>query len=156
MSRDISASQQVRESVEPRLQLGTTQAGVRAQAMVNTVRWKSKPDWPVIDLSDLCWPQLWPLIFRQHVLPPTSICPTVLDRQRSTMRPSSRTAEPKRSEAGVDIGPGSFQISPEADCEPLLVFVNPKSGGRQVSSEPEMRVSLMNYSQLEFNLVQFN
>ena len=67
------------------------------------------------------------------MLPPTSICPTVLDRQRSTMRPGSRTAEPKRSEAGVDIGPGSFQISPEADCEPLLVFVNPKSGGRQVS-----------------------
>ena len=51
MSRDISASQQVRQSVEPRLQLGTTQAGVRAQryqAMVNSVQWKSKPDWPLL------------------------------------------------------------------------------------------------------------
>ena len=81
---------------------------------------------------------------RQHVLPPTSICPTVLDRQRSTMgRPASRPEPRERlGESCVDIGPGSFQISPEPDCEPLLVFVNPKSGGRQVSRSD--RGSLIN------------
>ena len=67
---------------------------------------------------------------RSHVLPPTSICPTVLDRHRSTIREKPKE-KVKRSDSCVDVGPGSFQISPEAGCNPLLVFVNPKSGGRQ-------------------------
>ena len=37
----------------------------------------------------------------------------------------------KRSESCQEIGPGSFQISPVDGSQPLLVFVNPKSGGRQ-------------------------
>lgn len=94
---------------------------------------------PLLTFAELC-PDPEP---RQHVLPPTSICPTVLDRQRSTLRAGAsyhRTGTVTSSQSGGDIGPDSFQISPDADCEPLLVFVNPKSGGRQVSPEPEMRL----------------
>ena len=71
--------------------------------------------------------------YRTHVLPPTSICPTVLDRQRSMVREKCRDKVIRTTNSCVDIGPGSpgFQISPEPDCHPLLVFVNPKSGGRQ-------------------------
>ena len=50
---------------------------------------------------------------------------------RSTVREKSRDKVVKKSDSCVDIGPGSFQISPEPGCHPLLVFVNPKSGGRQ-------------------------
>ncbi|XP_053962465.1 diacylglycerol kinase 1 isoform X2 [Anastrepha ludens] len=51
------------------------------------------------------------------IVPPTAICPAVLDRQRSVNQTSKAT---------------HFQITPpnESSC-PLLVFVNPKSGGRQ-------------------------
>lgn len=50
---------------------------------------------------------------------------------RSTVREKCRDKVMKKSDSSVDIGPGSFQISPEPGCHPLLVFVNPKSGGRQ-------------------------
>ncbi|XP_020717088.1 diacylglycerol kinase 1 [Ceratitis capitata] len=51
------------------------------------------------------------------IIPPTAICPAVLDRQRSVNQTNKAT---------------HFQITPpsESSC-PLLVFVNPKSGGRQ-------------------------
>ncbi|XP_039955549.1 diacylglycerol kinase 1 [Bactrocera tryoni] len=51
------------------------------------------------------------------IIPPTAICPAVLDRQRSVNQANKAT---------------HFQITPpsESSC-PLLVFVNPKSGGRQ-------------------------
>ncbi|XP_073846930.1 diacyl glycerol kinase 1 isoform X5 [Musca autumnalis] len=55
--------------------------------------------------------------FAELIIPPTSICPAVLDRQRSVNQANKAT---------------HFQLTPpnEGSC-PLLVFVNPKSGGRQ-------------------------
>eukprot|EP00095_Tigriopus_kingsejongensis_P011872 snap_masked-scaffold180_size281610-processed-gene-1.13 protein:Tk11872 transcript:snap_masked-scaffold180_size281610-processed-gene-1.13-mRNA-1 annotation:"diacylglycerol kinase beta" len=75
---------------------------------------------------------------RVHILPPISICPTVLDRQRSMSREkqsnkSGSQSKLSRSESTAEAltGAGSFQITPMDGTQPLLVFVNPKSGGRQ-------------------------
>uniref|UniRef100_A0A1B0FIQ5 Diacylglycerol kinase (ATP) n=1 Tax=Glossina morsitans morsitans TaxID=37546 RepID=A0A1B0FIQ5_GLOMM len=55
--------------------------------------------------------------FAELIVPPTAICPAVLDRQRSVNQTNKAT---------------HFQITAidDSNC-PLLVFVNPKSGGRQ-------------------------
>jgi len=81
-------------------------------------------------------------INRVHILPPISICPVVLDRQHSfsksrSSRSSNRsgsTAAKARSDSITETtvsGPNSFQITPLEGTNPLLVFINPKSGGRQ-------------------------
>lgn len=62
--------------------------------------------------------------FSNLILPPTSICPAVLDRQRSVSNASVRS----KSNAPQAM---HFQITPPPSACPLLVFVNPKSGGRQ-------------------------
>ena len=53
----------------------------------------------------------------RYVLPPTAITPTVLDRQRSTVRPAEPRPAPaqpvRKAESCQEFGPGSFQISPE-------------------------------------------
>ncbi|CAL4114519.1 unnamed protein product, partial [Meganyctiphanes norvegica] len=73
---------------------------------------------------------------RIHILPPTSICPTVLDRQRSISKEkrgglSRSESTPSGLSDNQVSSPMSFQITPPPGCFPLVVFVNPKSGGRQ-------------------------
>ncbi|CAO1319154.1 unnamed protein product [Diamesa hyperborea] len=62
--------------------------------------------------------------FANFILPPTAICPAVLDRQRSA---SVTNIKSKAPPAPVM----HFQVTPSISSTPLLVFINPKSGGRQ-------------------------
>lgn len=62
--------------------------------------------------------------FANQVLPPTAICPAVLDRQKSI----NFTTNNRGKSVSTTI---HFQISTSPSICPLLVFVNPKSGGRQ-------------------------
>nr|XP_060624029.1 diacylglycerol kinase gamma [Anolis sagrei ordinatus] len=76
---------------------------------------------------------------KDHILLPSNICPVVLDRQSHPRRsdsesPSSTTPDDanmtfRYNTTTVD-GHG-LQITPNPGTHPLLVFVNPKSGGRQ-------------------------
>ncbi|CAG0881674.1 unnamed protein product [Darwinula stevensoni] len=88
-------------------------------------------------LHNLCAPGVKPECnlgeLRTHILPPTAICPIVLDRQKSLMsRSESGGMTTSIDPGGIGVGsPMSFQISPLPNTRPLLVFINPKSGGRQ-------------------------
>ncbi|KYB26618.1 Eye-specific diacylglycerol kinase-like Protein [Tribolium castaneum] len=86
-----------------------------------------------------------------HILPPTAICPIVLDRQRSLQKRGSKYGHDNvgypdfdpYSRSKTDVFQGnfanttnkqpamSFQITTSPNSVPLLVFINPKSGGRQ-------------------------
>ncbi|KAF4522811.1 hypothetical protein B566_EDAN008072 [Ephemera danica] len=104
--------------------------------------------WCQMTLHNRCASQVKPECnlgeFRTHILPPTAICPFVLDRQRSFSRETSRRGARSSSEAltpdtpsgnapVTSLSPGamSFQLDPPPGSTPLLVFINPKSGGRQ-------------------------
>ncbi|KAM8804968.1 diacylglycerol kinase beta-like [Eudromia elegans] len=76
---------------------------------------------------------------RDHILLPSYICPVVLDRQSHSRRSESDSpgsASPEDNSQGfkpsVAAAEGQgLQISARPGTHPLLVFVNPKSGGRQ-------------------------
>ncbi|KAG8237293.1 hypothetical protein J437_LFUL016206 [Ladona fulva] len=97
--------------------------------------------WCQMTLHNRCASQVKPECnlgeHRVHILPPTAICPMVLDRRRSLNRaeaskgslsPPASALEQRPVEQG---GPMSFQLAPPPSTIPLLVFINPKSGGRQ-------------------------
>ncbi|XP_017774262.1 PREDICTED: diacylglycerol kinase 1 isoform X2 [Nicrophorus vespilloides] len=65
-----------------------------------------------------------------HILPPTAICPVVLDRQKSIQKRGSKYGH-DNGNASSKQPAMSFQLSPIPNSCPLLVFINPKSGGRQ-------------------------
>ncbi|XP_022240456.1 diacylglycerol kinase 1-like isoform X1 [Limulus polyphemus] len=74
---------------------------------------------------------------RDHILPPTCICPIVLERQRSVSGGQKKNlswsdSSMATTDSSQSVGsPMSFQITPLPGTHPLLVLVNPKSGGRQ-------------------------
>ncbi|NXM80200.1 DGKB kinase, partial [Oenanthe oenanthe] len=75
---------------------------------------------------------------RDHILLPSSICPVVLDRQSHCRRSESdspASTSPEDSQGfkfnSTTVDGQGLQISPQPGTHPLLVFVNPKSGGRQ-------------------------
>ncbi|XP_072555951.1 diacylglycerol kinase beta-like isoform X2 [Paramormyrops kingsleyae] len=73
---------------------------------------------------------------KDHILLPSYICPLVLDRQSAAKRsdgespPSASPEDTSMSFKFTGDGRG-LQISPLPGTHPLLVLVNPKSGGRQ-------------------------
>ncbi|XP_055996949.1 diacylglycerol kinase 1-like isoform X17 [Ostrea edulis] len=89
--------------------------------------------WCHVSLHNKCTSQVKPECdlgeFREHTLPPTSICPAVLGPRSG----KNEKKELQRSDSATFdcSGQSSFQISPVPGSHPLLVFVNPKSGGKQ-------------------------
>lgn len=93
--------------------------------------------WCHVTLHNKCAPQVKPECdlgeFREHTLPPTCVCPAVLrywERQRNTEVKDNKKGL-QRTDSTTFEGPGSFQITPLPGSHPLLIFINPKSGGKQ-------------------------
>ena len=82
---------------------------------------------------------------REHIIPPTAISPAVLDRQGRLSRQNSTMS--------VSAMNSSLQIVPPTGVIPLVVFINPKSGGKQGTRLLRKFQYLLNPRQV-FNLLQ--
>lgn len=106
--------------------------------------------WCQMTLHNKCASQVKPEctlgLNRDHILSPSCICPAVLVRTKTFFleklifiehfvkdrAKSSRTGNGlKREESSIEGSIQSFQITPLPNTHPLLVFINPKSGGKQ-------------------------
>ncbi|CAM2109528.1 diacylglycerol kinase alpha [Caretta caretta] len=90
--------------------------------------------WCHLKIHEECQPSVPPTCdcgaLRDHILPPSAIYPVVLERQNSQKSdggtPVEETPQPCTTPEGQ-----ALRIIPIPDTHPLLVFVNPKSGGKQ-------------------------
>ncbi|XP_076710764.1 diacylglycerol kinase alpha isoform X1 [Callospermophilus lateralis] len=67
-------------------------------------------------------------LLRDHILPPSSIYPSVLASEQE--RKHSKTSQKTMDDSNLCISE-ALRINPVSNTHPLLVFVNPKSGGKQ-------------------------